>query len=104
MKFTVVLSLAVFVACGPADRRDDGGGDDGADAAGGSCAVTGLEQCADAIDNDCDGRADCSDVDCSGVGDCPICGEVQVPEVQPLALPDGVSSGTTCSTDVQCTD
>jgi hypothetical protein len=31
-------------------------------------------------------------------------GPVQAPEAQPLALPDGVSSGTMCSTDAQCTN
>lgn len=93
--------VSLLVACGPAGRRmadDDGTGDDTVDAAG----IGGPEICNDAFDNDGDGRADCSDTDCSGVGDCPVCGSVENPQATPLALPDGLSSGATCSTDAQC--
>ena len=93
---TVVLAAA----CGPGVRASPGEGD-GVDAT--SCAAHETI-CNDGFDNDCDGRADCSDPDCSGVGDCPICGSVENPESSPLALPDGISSGTMCSTDAQCTD
>jgi len=95
----LALSTLTLLACGPAARHggDDDGGPDAA------TPVTGPEICNDAIDNDGDGRIDCSDPDCSGIGDCPICGSVENPEATPLALPDGVSSGTACSTDAQCT-
>ncbi len=98
-----LLALTMVVAaCGPA-ARDRGGDDDdgGPDANPGACVPT-AEVCGDGIDNDCDQRLDCSDVDCSGIGDCPVCGAVENPEVTPLALPDGVSSGTTCSVDADC--
>lgn len=97
---SVAVGLISFlVACGPAGRRlsdDDGTGE--VDAPG----VGGPEICNDAYDNDGDGRADCSDTDCSGVGNCPVCGSVENPQATPLALPDGLSSGATCSTDAQC--
>ena len=91
--------LTFLVACGPAGRRladDDGSG--GVDAP----VTGGPEICNDAVDNDGDGRVDCSDTDCSGVGNCPVCGSVENPQATPLALPDGLSSGAMCSTDVQC--
>lgn len=91
--------LSFLVACGPAGRRledDDGSGT--ADASG----IGGPEICNDAYDNDGDGRADCGDTDCSGVGNCPVCGSVENPHTQPLALPDGLSSGASCTTDAQC--
>lgn len=91
--------LSLLVACSPPARRNNGGvGDDTVDAQG----IGGPEICDDAYDNDGDGRADCSDTDCSGIGACPVCGSVENPQTQPLALPDGVSSGATCSTDAQC--
>jgi len=62
-----------------------------------------VESCTNATDDDGDGRADCSDPDCSGVDGCPVCGSVENPEATPLALPDGVGTGATCSTDAQCT-
>ena len=103
MKMRSVALCALFVsaaACGPTGRP--GADDDGNDTP--DAPLTGAEVCDDAIDNDGDGRADCSDIDCSGVGMCPVCGAVDNPEVQPLALPDGVSSGDMCSTDADCTN
>jgi hypothetical protein len=99
---SMLLVLGFLVACGPA-ARDNGGDDDGTGPDAPACATT-PETCDDALDNDCDGRTDCSDPDCSGIGDCPVCGSVENPEAQPLALPDGVSTGAVCSTDAQCTD
>lgn len=78
---------------------DDGTGNGNVDAPMGT---TGPEVCNDAYDNDGDGRADCADPDCSGRDGCPVCGSVENPQAQPLALPDGVSSGTACTTDAQC--
>src|SRR5881394_407093 len=100
---TAILALASLVACGPAARRmddDDGSGGGNVDAPTGT---TGPEVCNDAYDNDGDGRADCADPDCSGRDGCPVCGSVENPQAQPLALPDGVSSGAACTTDAQCT-
>ncbi|MBS1120312.1 MAG: hypothetical protein H6Q90_2540 [Deltaproteobacteria bacterium] len=97
-KSIFALSLVVAAACGPAARNN--GGDD--DVVVDGPPATGAEICDDGMDNDGDGRADCSDTDCSGVGSCPVCGAVENPEVTPLALPDGVSSGTACSTNAQC--
>jgi hypothetical protein len=68
------------------------------------CVQTGAEVCGDGLDNDCDLRIDCSDTDCSGVGTCPVCGVVENPEVQPLALPDGTSQSTACTTNADCTN
>ncbi len=100
-KSVLALSLVVTAACGPSGRENPGGGDDvvDVDAPTTTCAA---EVCNDGLDNDCDQRTDCSDIDCSGIGDCPVCGEVENPEATPLALPDGISSGTVCSTDAQC--
>jgi hypothetical protein len=92
--------LSFLVACGPAGRRLDD--DDGSGNVDAPVVTTGPEICDDAYDNDGDGRADCSDTDCSGVGMCPVCGSVENPQATPLALPDGVSGGTGCSTDLQC--
>ena len=91
--------LSFLVACGPAGRRLDDDDGSGADA---PIGTTGPEICDDAYDNDGDGRADCSDTDCSGIGMCPVCGSVENPQATPLALPDGISGGGTCSTDAQC--
>jgi hypothetical protein len=103
----ITLALVCF-ACGPSARPGNGpGDDDGVDAPAGNCTVTPENTpaaCSDGVDNDCNDRTDCGDPGCSGVGECPVCGAVENPEAQPLALPDGVSSGTACSTDAQCTD
>ncbi|HEY4177008.1 MAG TPA: proprotein convertase P-domain-containing protein [Kofleriaceae bacterium] len=97
---SVAVASLLFAACGPSGRPggngDDGNGPDGG---GGS----GTEKCTDGVDNDGDGKTDCSDSECSGIDGCPVCGTVDNPEAQPLALPDGVSSGAACSTDSQCT-
>ncbi|MDX2092393.1 MAG: hypothetical protein SFX73_31305 [Kofleriaceae bacterium] len=95
-----LIPLIVVSACGP-DGRPEGDNPSGTPDAS---PVTGVEVCTDAIDNDGDGRADCSDVDCSGRDSCPVCGAVENPEVQPLALPDGIGESTTCSSNTQCTD
>lgn len=91
------VSVLVTAACGPAGREPGTGDGNGVDA-----STNGAEQCADAVDNDGDGKVDCSDIDCSGIGTCPVCGAVENPEVQPLALPDGVGSGASCTSDTQC--
>ena len=95
-----LLFIVASAACGPADRSTP----EHVDSTGAAACSAVETACNDALDDDCDGRADCSDTDCSGVGDCPICGAVDNPEVSPLALPDGIGSGATCSTDAQCTD
>ncbi len=98
------LVLAVVIACGPAPRpATDAGPGGGVDAPSGGC-VPVAEACGDAVDNDCDQRVDCGDPDCSGVGNCPVCGTVETPLSQPLALPDGIGQSTACTTDAQCTD
>lgn len=91
------LALALF-ACGPTPRGhgddDDGfGSNAGVDAPQQTTCTPSAEQCADAIDNDCDGLVDCNDPDCSGIGNCPVCGMVQHPLSNPLALPDGAGAG-----------
>ena len=97
--FSISLLIAAAAACGPTGRPNSG--DD--DGTGVDAPPAGSEICNDAIDNDGDNRVDCSDVDCSGIGECPVCGSVENPEAQPLALPDGIGMSTTCSTDAQCT-
>lgn len=95
--------LLALVACGPGARHEPTGDDVHADAAKIPYGPEGTpESCADGFDNEGDGVADCADVDCSGVGQCPVCGDVDVPESQPLALPDGLSSGSGCTMDSQC--
>ncbi|MBA2539342.1 MAG: proprotein convertase P-domain-containing protein [Deltaproteobacteria bacterium] len=100
MRTAFLFVSFVLVACGPAarDGGPGGGGDDD------DQPPTGTEACTNAVDDDGDGRADCSDPDCSGIDGCPVCGAVENPEAQPLALPDGVGTGAMCSTDAQCTD
>jgi hypothetical protein len=95
--------VLVIAACEPAPRDpvvavvDAPSGRD----APGICAPV-AEDCADGIDNDCDQRVDCADSSCSGVGNCPVCGAVENPLGQPLALPDGTSQATPCTTNAQC--
>jgi hypothetical protein len=95
------FGLITLAACGPGPRRldDDDGTGGGVDA---PIGTTGPEVCNDAYDNDGDGRVDCADTDCSGKDGCPVCGSVENPQAQPLALPDGVSSGAACTTDTDC--
>ncbi len=103
------FAFAALAACGPATRErgngSDGEDDDDAlmvDAGDPSQCVPQAEICGNGYDDDCDNTVDCEDNECSGVGSCPICGEVDTPIGTPLLLPDGTSSGTTCSTDAQC--
>ena len=100
--FALCIAAGSVTACGPTGRP--GADDDGTNDA----STSGQEVCNDALDNDGDGRADCSDVDCSGIDGCPVCGAVDAPEAQPLALPDGVDAEngnvTMCSVDADCND
>jgi hypothetical protein len=96
----VFAICSVLFACGPGGRRPEDNVDAFACAPG---AEGSLDSCGDGADNDCDGLPDCTDPDCSGVGSCPICGMVEHPLGTPLALPDGVSSGTACTMNMQCT-
>jgi subtilisin-like proprotein convertase family protein len=79
------------IACGTEVTIESANGKNDNTADAGTCTATpGPEkECGDSADNDCDGIWDCSDPDCSGVGSCPVCGTIQHPESQPLALPDG---------------
>ncbi len=98
---SLVLSsmFAMIAACGPASRSDSfGNGGNGPDAP----SSFAPENCTDMVDNDGDGLVDCSDPDCSGIDGCPVCGQVENPEGTGVPLPDGISSGATCSTDAQC--
>lgn len=92
----------LLVACGPNGRRND---DDDSTTDAWICPQTAENTpaaCGDGADEDCDGYVDCGDPDCSGIGGCPVCGMVQHPLSQPLTLPDGVSSGASCSANAQC--
>jgi hypothetical protein len=110
----LAMTLALF-ACGPSARRPGegggGGGGGGTTDAPFTCSAGATENaadtCSDGKDNDCDGLVDCSDPDCSGIGQCPVCGMVQHPLSQPLALPDGVcgtndDGNCSCTTDADC--
>jgi hypothetical protein len=96
--FTSMFAAAVTTACGPAPRGDHFGGN-GVDAPNSSLTP---EVCNDMIDNDGDGLVDCHDPDCSGIDGCPVCGQVENPEGMGIFLPDGISSGGTCSTNADC--
>lgn len=100
------LASLLLVACGPSvqpDGGDDTGGDDAPDVDADTCAPT-AEVCDNSADEDCDGFIDCEDVDCFGIGDCPDgfaeCGEADLTEGQPLALPDGVGTSYESSIDI----
>lgn len=91
---SAILSSLLLIACGPSvsESGDDGTGDDAPDVDADSC-VAQAEVCDNTTDEDCDGFVDCADIDCYGVGSCPDdpggCGEADLQEGQPLALPDG---------------
>lgn len=84
--FAYCCVLFIASACGPAARSDNFGDDATGD--GGHSGGSGAEVCNDNVDNDGDGLIDCADPDCSGVDGCPVCGMVDNPQSQPLALPD----------------
>ena len=85
--FAYCCVLFLAAACGPSGRSDNFGDDDGT-GDGGHHGGSGPEVCNDGVDNDGDGLVDCEDPDCSGVDGCPVCGVVDNPQSQPLALPD----------------
>lgn len=96
-QLTLISSLIAIAACGPAvsSDGDDTTGDDettAPDAEPTTCRDN-QEVCDNLTDDDCDGFTDCDDVACFGVGSCGSpndnCGEADVVEGQPLALPDG---------------
>jgi len=101
------ISLALLlVACGPSvsdGMSDDTTGDDAPDVDASTCVATD-EICDNSADEDCDGFVDCDDVDCSGFGSCPSdttgCGEADLTEGEPLALPDGVGTSYESSINI----
>lgn len=106
IKSLTFTSLMVgLVACGPNPRSDRFGNGSGTTPDSGSSGMTGQTSevsCTDGVDNDGDGLIDCSDPECSGIDGCPVCGQVDTQVGMGVFLPDGISSGTTCSTDAQC--
>ena len=89
-----LLALAAIVAgiaCGPTDRTSpalEGTGGAPNEVDSGPCIPT-TELCTGGEDEDCDGHYDCSDEECYGRDGCPVCGEIDLVEGEPLALPDG---------------
>jgi len=95
MRSATALSFVLLFGCGPRGGSHWAGGDGGPGGGPGDCTPTAATEtsCDNSADEDCDGKWDCVDPDCSGVGECPICGEAQLLEGEPLALPDD-GSGT----------
>ena len=87
-----VLIAVLAVACGPSKRTPGSGGDD--DGNGGVDGGSSSLNCA----------SDCSNPACSGVDGCPVCGMVDQPQSQPLALPDTTQGdmNPTCTSNAQC--
>ena len=100
-----VVTVALGAACGPSvsSGGDDTTGDDAPDVDANNCSPV-AEVCDNSADEDCDGYIDCEDVDCFGVGECPDgydnCGEADVVEGEPLALPDGVGTSYESSINI----
>ena len=105
----VVAPALLVAACGPTvsgsddddssgDDDDDDDDDNGPDA-GAGCVSEFPEECTNGEDDDCDLDVDCDDEDCAGVGECPEsnCGELDLTEGEPLALPDNNSGSTTAA-------
>jgi hypothetical protein len=87
-----LVAVVTLVACGPEDRSSPSALGQGAppnEVDSGPCIPTGAEVCGGSQDEDCDGTFDCNDEDCYGVDGCPACGELDLVEGEPLALPDG---------------
>jgi len=94
------LALSFFMAaCGGASGSGDGAGAGADGGAGGECVADFDTEvnCADGIDNDCDGKTDCENVECAfdsacggggGGGGGDTCGEATY-SGDPLAIPDG---------------
>jgi len=104
--FAYSCVLFIAAACGPAPRSDNFGNGGGADGGNhGGSGGSGPEVCNDGVDNDGDGLVDCADPDCSGIDGCPVCGMVDNPQSQPLALPDtNQQDGAepVCTSNAQC--
>jgi subtilisin-like proprotein convertase family protein len=94
-----LVAVLALVACGSPHRPGTGGDDDSSADALVAC-VPSVEKCDDGVDNDCDYLTDCEDPECSGVGTCPVCGMVEHPLSQPLALPDGDGAGPPYTSDL----
>jgi hypothetical protein len=99
-----ILASCFAFACGPAPRHNNGDNIHGADANGNCTDENTPATCSDGLDNNCNGLVDCADPSCSGIGNCPVCGMVEHPLGTPFFLPDGVTSGTACTTNAQCTN
>jgi len=83
-------------AGGPAGTAGGGRGGGGASGAsggtGGSCVPTGVENCFNNIDDDCDGKIDCADPDCTPKAQCVTAD----PTSAPIGTLTGSGAGTTC--------
>jgi len=106
---SIALS-ALLLGCGGGSGGGGGGGT-GSDADVGEVCVPTAEtetRCADAIDNDCDGKIDCENIECSFDSNCVVppthdggiaddCSEASFGG-DPLAIPDG--NGTVYATSL----